>query len=154
MPTIPANSSEPSRIFTAVPRREKRRLSGSPSSRATTAFSMSGMYSTLYPEDLALPSQTASASASTPSDVLAETGMTGTPRMDDSASTSILNFFLASSILVSAIIVGSPSSRASKQRTRLLTRLVASATRMTESLFPSARSLRTTLSSSEFPEMQ
>ena len=133
-PTMPANSSDPSRIFRAVPWREKRRLSGRPSSSATTAFSMSGMYSTRYPDALAFPSQTASASASTPSDVLAETGMTGTPRMEDRASTSILNFFLASSILVRAIIVGRPSSSASKQSTRLLTRLVASATRITESL--------------------
>ena len=153
VPIISSKGSDSSRSLTATPRLLNLRLSGRPSSSATMAFSMSGMYSTLNPEALALPSQTASARASTPSEVLEDTGITGTPRIPERASMSILFLFLASSILVSAMIVGSPSSSASKQRTRLLTRLVASATRMTVSLRPSQRSLSTTFSSSEFPDM-
>ena len=151
-PIMELNWVEFSRILIAVPLREKRMLSGSPSSMAMMAFSISGEYSTLNPEALILLSQTASARASTPSDVFEDTGITGTPRMSESASTSMVFLFLASSILVSAMTVGMPSSSASKHRTRLLTRFVASATRMTASLSPSARSLRTTLSSSEFPD--
>ena len=152
MPIISSKGSDSSRSFTATPRLLNFRLSGRPSSSATMAFSTSGMYSTLNTGARALPSHTASARASTPSDVLEDTGMTGTPRMPESASMSILFLFLASSILVRAMMVGRPSSRVSKHRTRLLTRLVASATRTTVSLRPSQRSRRTTFSSSEFPE--
>ena len=85
----------------------------------------------------ALPSHTASASASTPSDVFEDTGMTGTSRIDSNLEMSMFHLLRASSILVSATIVGIPNSNVSKHRTRLFSRLVASATITMESLLPS-----------------
>ena len=100
-----------------------------------------------------MPPQTASARASTPSDVLEETGMTGTPSALSSASWSMERRLRASSILFRAIIVGSPSSRASAQSTRLPDSPVASATRIMQSNPSFLMLLTTTSSSSEFPDI-
>ena len=148
-----SNSGECSRILMATPLFEN----GMPSGRASVIPAMAASIpSSKRMSDLgslAFPAHTASASSSTPSEVFEDTGMTGTPRASSSFALSMDSLLRASSILLSATMVGRPSSRASSQSTRLPESPVASATRMMQSNPCSLRFLMTTLSSSEFPDM-
>ena len=99
-----------------------------------------------------MPSQIASARASTPSDVLDDTAITGMPSIDDSFPVSMEKRLRDSSILVSARMAGTRSSMTSRQRAMPPERSVESTTTTMESSRPDTRSLTTTFSSSESPD--
>ena len=83
-PAIFSNSSEPSSSFTAIPRR----ANGSPSGMASDRLSIAASIPRSYGGDTVVlraePEHIASASSSTPSEVLEETSTTGMPSMDSS----------------------------------------------------------------------